>query len=73
MCQGANLHKSATLFQEAQRLGDVVIMAETVQHHLQQERHVWSSAYIREDVFFQRLATTKGVSQELLGPKNCHL
>lgn len=32
--QGANLHKSAAFLQETQGLGDVVIVAETVQHHL---------------------------------------
>ena len=32
--QGANLHKSAAFLQETQGLGDVVIVTETVQHHL---------------------------------------
>ena len=32
--QGANLHKSAAFLQETHGLGDVVIVAETVQHHL---------------------------------------
>lgn len=32
--RAANLHESAALAQEAQGLGDVVVMAQAVQHHL---------------------------------------